>query len=132
MYLPPATVRPEVWSPPNDSRSSPANCLRLPSTSKPPPDASAVAVEASWAVWDPDSCEAELPNSTCDRISDCGSEGLEVRVISGLAAVPAILTVAERLGPSQVAVRSSRICSGVLASTIEPRSSKSKRLPANS
>ncbi len=132
MYLPPATVRPEVWSPPKASRSRPANWRRLPSTSKPPPLARAVAVEASWAVWAPESWEAELPNSTWDRISDWGRDGVEVRVICGLAAVPAIRTVALRLGPSQVAVRSRRICSAALARVIWPRSSKSKRLPANS
>ncbi len=91
-----------------------------------------MAVEASWAVWAPLSWEAELPNSTWDSTSDWGREGVEVRVITGLAAVPAIFTDAVRLGPSQVADRSSRICSGALARVIEPRSSKSKRLPANS
>ncbi len=132
MYLPPATVMPEVSSPPSASRSRPANWRRLPRTSKPPPVARAVTVEASCAVSARDSCEAEEPNSTCARISSCGRLGVEERVISGLAAVPLIRTVALSEGASQVAVRSSRICSGVSPSCTMPVSSNWNRLPAKS
>ncbi len=89
-------------------------------------------MDASSAVWAPDSCEAEVPNSTWAMISSGGRLGDEVMVISGLAAVPLIRTVAVMVGASQDAVRSSRIRSGVLARTITPRSSNSKRLPAKS
>ncbi len=132
MYLPPATVAPEIWSLPSARRSSPANCFRLPRMSNPPPVARAVAVDASSAVCAPDSCEAEAPNSTCDMISSCGRLGVELKVISGLAAVPRICTLAVTVGASHAADRSSRIRSGVLASTIRPLSSNSNRLPAMS
>ncbi len=115
MYLPPATVMPETSLPPMARRSSRANCFMLPSTSRPPPVASAVTVEASSAASGPESWAADEPNRTCESTSSCGRLGEEVRLISGRAAVPLMFTVAVREGASQLAERSSRMRAGSLS-----------------
>ena len=76
---------------------------RFPMMSNPPPPASDDSAEANWAASTADSCEAERPNSTSDRISSLGSEGDEARVISGRAAVPRIRTVTVSAGSARVA-----------------------------
>ena len=79
--------------------------------SKPAPPASDAAAEASVAASSGESCEADAPNSTCESTSSFGSTGVEVSVISGLAAVPSMRITAVSEGSSRVAVRSRRMSS---------------------
>jgi hypothetical protein len=68
--------------------------------------------EASWAVSRGDNWDAERPNRTCEKISSVGRGGVEVRVISGLAAVPRMRTIAVKAGSARTAARSRRIRAG--------------------